>query len=74
MLDNYNIDVVVCLLFFGQCFTHPGLGWIMRVRGSGDVSADTQTGDASDVTASLLNVVAALTAATVLVMMQSGRD
>ena len=36
----------------------------MRVRGSGDVSADTQTGDASDVTASLLNVVAAMAAAT----------
>ena len=71
MLD---ITPILLSFFFGQCYTHPGLGWIMRVRGNGDVSADTQTGDANDVTASLLNVVAAMAAVTVLVMVQSETD
>ena len=66
--------MLLSVFFVCQCFTHGGLGWIMRVRGSGDVSADTQTGDASDVTASLLNVVAAMVAATILVIIQSKRD
>ena len=46
----------------------------MRIRGRGDASADSQTGDANDVTASMCSVSAAMAAAAILVRIQSEID